>query len=750
MKKTISVFLSFCLILTTLITGAVTAFAEGNVLEGTDITWNFNTETNELHFEGEGAIPDFNHPIVDGDEVIEYPWKDCAYTSIVFGEGITGIGNYAFANSKTLENIVIPDTVTLLGKGVFLGCTNLESAVLPSEPTEIGESMFSNCESLKSVTFGAKTEKIGKEAFYGCSALESVEFPATLKEIGEAAFHSSALKAITLPEGFEAIGERAFYACEEVESVTLPSTLSTIGKWAFESCRSLTEITFPASVTAIPESVCTGCQSLEKVTLPESITSIGAYAFYGCPSLKEITIPSATTTIGEKAIGYGRWGSKVSGFTITGCANSEPILSYAKAHGFDYNPVGYITSGTCGENATWEYNEEEKTLYINGSGAMADYDADDFVAYNLIPYENVVIAPEITRIGSYAFYNAAAMDFNLSENVAEIGEKAIGYYDNEGAPALREGTSITGYDGLAPMVYAAENNITFNSLGEFIVTEGKLGEDITWVYDVDTKVLTVSGIGETYDYTFESLPEFADYDIESITVSDGITVLGDYAFCTTIAYSSITLGKDIEEIGEKAFGYIKTNLSDEEGNPTDEFDAVVNEFAVVKGYISTPADDYALRKGINFEALDGDLLPLFSLAVDSVIDHIKSIIIIHKNNPDENAIAEAFPVESFVEVIFPEVFGTGNELTLVNENGTYTYKIVVKGDNTGDGEINSSDALAVLQHSVESAVMEDECVLNASDLNNDGAVNSSDALAILQIAVGSRTDNADYNPGIIR
>ena len=36
MKKTLSVFLTFCLVFTTLMTGVVTAFAEGNVIEGTN------------------------------------------------------------------------------------------------------------------------------------------------------------------------------------------------------------------------------------------------------------------------------------------------------------------------------------------------------------------------------------------------------------------------------------------------------------------------------------------------------------------------------------------------------------------------------------------------------------------------------------------------------------------------------------------------------------------------------------------
>lgn len=759
MKKSLSVFLSICIVLSMLMTGLVTVHAEGNTIEGSpEVTWSFNEETGELRFDGVGAIPDYDSYTDDkGEKDLKYPWKDKAYTSIVFGEGITGIGNYAFCYSESLRSVVIPDTVAVLGKGIFMCCPSLENVVLPGEATEIAESTFTACESLKTVTFGAKTEKIGREAFYKCEALESVSLPATLKSVDEAAFaYCTAVKTVVLPEGFTDLGARVFYACEGLESVTLPATLATIGENAFDGCRELKSIAFPELITKLPVDVCSGCRALSEVVLPENLTEIGAGAFNICTSLKEITVPATVTSIGQLALGYGRWGQKVNGYTINGYGNNEAVLKYAKENGINFNSIGYITSGSCGENATWEYKEEEKTLYINGSGAMSDYTSDSFIAYNIIPYEKVVISPEITRIGNYAFYNAGAVNFTLLENVEEIGEKAIGYYDNAGTPALREGASITGYDGLEPMTYAAENNVTFISLGEFIVTEGTLGESVTWTYDKETKVLTVSGTGETDNYTEDTLPDFAEYDIQSITVSDGITVIGDYALSTTNAYSDITFGKDIEKIGEKAFGFVKIEELDEEGNPTGVKAFFPNEFLVVRGYIVTPVDDYALSKecGFAFEALDGDTYPLFTFIVKSVIDHINKFIIIYtedpSNVPDAQAIMEAFPSDRFTEVVAPEVFGSGSEFKVTNENGTYTYKIVLKGDTTGDGKVNSADALAVLQDAVGLNVMTDEAICSASDVNYDGKRNSADALLILQSSVGLFNIDNNYNPGIIR
>lgn len=57
------------------------------------------------------------------------------------------------------------------------------------------------------------------------------------------------------------------------------------------------------------------------------------------------------------------------------------------------------------------------------------------------------------------------------------------------------------------------------------------------------------------------------------------------------------------------------------------------------------------------------------------------------------------------------------------------------GDVISDGRINSSDALAILQHSVGLSMIPDEALV-AADVTGDLKLNSSDALLILQFAVG--------------
>ena len=93
------------------------------------------------------------------------------------------------------------------------------------------------------------------------------------------------------------------------------------------------------------------------------------------------------------------------------------------------------TSGTCGDNLTWEYNAG--TLTLSGTGAMYDY--GDYSSYindfsRAAPWmehywdkiQTVVIDEGVTQIGNLAFYQCKLIaSVSLPSSLTSIGESAF-------------------------------------------------------------------------------------------------------------------------------------------------------------------------------------------------------------------------------------------------------------------------------------------------------------------------------------
>ena len=108
---------------------------------------------------------------------------------------------------------------------------------------------------------------------------------------------------------------------------------------------------------------------------------------------------------------------------------------------------------------------------------------------------------------------------------------------------------------------------SFMPLGIFAdteVTEGVCGDALTWRYDSAINILTISGEGAMYDYTYSIRPEYEIYksEIETVIIEDGVTGIGEYAFYEFDYLEDAIIGNSVEHIGRYAFAYTNANYVD--------------------------------------------------------------------------------------------------------------------------------------------------------------------------------------------
>ena len=311
-----------------------TCGAEG---DGSNLRWEIDVVKQTFTVSGKGAMANYstsNRP----------PWRTTVssqagtwHLNIIVEEGVTTIGNYAFADfiDDIGSSITLPSTLTSIGDYAFFWAFNQSPVsgptemVIPSGVTYIGRSAFGVCVSLKKVVIQNPDTVYGLYAFSGCknltevilpegmktipmgfldsSGITSIHLPDSVTAIESLAFRQcNSLVSIDLPSGLTSIGDNAFYCCKELSSISgsedgilaLPDTVQTIGKGAFVSCLKITGIHWPAALQSVGETAFEVCGFSGHLTIPDGVT-FGRRAFRSCYQLTSVTLPSDETRLGD-------------------------------------------------------------------------------------------------------------------------------------------------------------------------------------------------------------------------------------------------------------------------------------------------------------------------------------------------------------------------------------------------------------------------------------------------------------------
>lgn len=228
----------------------VTVAASGSC--GTGVKWSLASNgVLTITGTGKGIMKDYA-------EGSRKPWESKGdVKQIIICEGITHIGDHAFANSPATR-VSLPESLTSIGTRAFAGAA------------------------ITAMTIPGSVTTIGVEVFWGCSDLTSLTICDGVTSIESAFGKCTSLTELVLPDSVTSIGTQAFYRCTGLRTVTLSKNLTSIGYMAFSGCTGLTDLVFPDSLKEIDQEAFRYCSGLNSISLGTGLTTIGRMAFDGC------------------------------------------------------------------------------------------------------------------------------------------------------------------------------------------------------------------------------------------------------------------------------------------------------------------------------------------------------------------------------------------------------------------------------------------------------------------------------------
>ena len=275
------------------------------------LSWEF-TGDYVLTIRGNGAIPDYTR---DSNA----PWysRKGLIKTIVIGDGVISIGDYAFFDCLNITSITIPNNVISIGQYAFSNCKKLTDINISNSVKSIDQFAFSGCTELVNINIPNGVVSIEETVFIGCHKLTNIDValdnPAYTSKDG-VLFNRDKTELKVYPNN-----KASYY--------TIPHSVITIGIWAFASCTNIYSINITHGVTRIGYRAFSGCTNLESLTIPSSVTMIGDEVFAGCTNLASVTILATT----PPAIGStGLWGAyKAILYVPKGCVDMYKATGWA-------------------------------------------------------------------------------------------------------------------------------------------------------------------------------------------------------------------------------------------------------------------------------------------------------------------------------------------------------------------------------------------------------------------------------------
>ena len=478
--------------------------------------------------------------------IADSAFREKSITSVVFGQYVESIGNYAFYSCQSLNKLDFSkSSVKTIGDCAFTVCKSLESIEFPESLESIGYGAFSAytdgyygsyvASSLKSVKFGGGLKSIESYAFYENRALNTVKFTGdALTSIGYRSFYNTDITELDLSGANASIGTSAFSNCNSLRTVKL-SGVNTIESGAFYGCDELVNLEMSDTLTTIEGSAFCSCTSLKTVIFSDSVTTIADGSFTDCTGLESVTIGKGCTSVTASAF--------TRNVNLVKFDVSEDNESYTSVDGV-------------------LYNKEKTAVACYPKSLSGEYVIPDTVtSIEKAAFENcnkltkITIGSGVETVNPYAFNQCnllATVVFKDSDTAnKKICERAFYYCGS--LTEVDFGNAVTSIGDYAFTICSKIKSLEFpdslTSIGQFAFSPYTDRTGGTYKESNLESVKFGTGLKTIGNYAF-----YDDRKISKLEFTgDNLTSIGSYAFYDNLALEELNLSGDNVSIGDNAF-----------------------------------------------------------------------------------------------------------------------------------------------------------------------------------------------------
>lgn len=447
-----------------------------------------------------------------------------------------------------LTKAYIGDCVDVIYSEAFRGHTALTNLILGSGVTTIGQSAFAYCRSLFYVDL-TPVEEIFETAF-NVSGIFFIDFGCKLKKIGNGAFcerwndDCNVLNLrgdLLIPHSVTSIGSYAFEGCSLLKSIHIGSSVETIGYKAFA------------------ESVYSDTSSLPIIYIHSMIPPTIDGMVFGTNSGRQIYVPYSVVNTYKRA--FSPYNAHIEGF---GYGMNKMKLTYS-------NSTEYTTSYESSLTVSYSDVKNNGNSYINIVNAeIGEYvnDIDDYtfsgcssltsITVNaLIPptlgnnvFDNTNNCPIYVPTQTIHLYKKYCKWVDYVDRIQTIG----GYYGTKAHLVFVRNQNVENHCVSAEYDIPCDSSSTLTSdeirmftkttngnasLNEALISECIIGDCVT----------------EIGDNAFDNGGFFSQYRhcLNRVFIPNSVTRIGDSAFSSCEALTSITIPDSVTSIGNDAF-----------------------------------------------------------------------------------------------------------------------------------------------------------------------------------------------------